>query len=221
MNTNPHTKEVPAVSKPLEITVTVDDVTVTIAVCPSCRRIYDGHVARLLAAECCDRRCGCGASITTLHPLCDACTRRLRAEREQQAFAAAEKITPEAYGDGMVYLDTQERRASDYFASVAEALEWCEADGRPRPAYVWACTTMAFSMDAESVIDAALDEHHEDARDHINDEKGLQALLDAWCATQHVISYFEDSTRAIVIPPADPVTAAPAASAAEDVRDVF
>ena len=211
--------------KPITICVTVDGSTVFCVTCPTCRRLFTSEgtdTATSHATTCCDPRCrDCGLTVPAHRARCVACELLREREKEARLFGEATKTTPEAYGDGWVHLDTEGLRTSDYFASVTDALDWCLENGQPRPAYVWGCTTMAFSMDAESVIDAALDEHHEDAHDHIDDARGLQTLLDAWCATQNVVSYFVDYDVAIVVPPAPPVAAAPVAGASEGGGDVF
>lgn len=52
------------------------------------------------------------------------------------------------------------------------------------PKVLWNCEETKISMDADSIIDNACEELHEDARDNIYDEKELQEFLDKWCAKQ-------------------------------------
>lgn len=52
------------------------------------------------------------------------------------------------------------------------------------PKVLWNCEETKISMDADSIIDNACEELHEDARDNISDEKELQEFLDKWCAKQ-------------------------------------
>ena len=52
------------------------------------------------------------------------------------------------------------------------------------PKVLWNCEEVKISMDADSIIDNACDELHEDARENISDEKELQEFLDKWCAKQ-------------------------------------
>lgn len=60
---------------------------------------------------------------------------------------------------------------------------------------------MRLSMNAEHVIENALDEHHEEARHKIADSEveRLQVFLNEWCAAQDVKSYFEDRDTAVII----------------------
>lgn len=52
------------------------------------------------------------------------------------------------------------------------------------PKVLWNCEETKISMDADSIIDNACEELHEDARDNISDEKELQEFLNKWCDKQ-------------------------------------
>lgn len=54
------------------------------------------------------------------------------------------------------------------------------------PKVLWNCEEVKMTMDADSIIDDACEELHEDARDNISyeDEKELQKFLNDWCAKQ-------------------------------------
>ena len=52
------------------------------------------------------------------------------------------------------------------------------------PKVLWNCEVVKISMDADSIIENACDELHEDARNNISDEKELQEFLDKWCEKQ-------------------------------------
>ena len=52
------------------------------------------------------------------------------------------------------------------------------------PKVLWNCEEIKLSIDADSIIDNACEELHEDARDNISEEKELQEFLDKWCAKQ-------------------------------------
>ena len=52
------------------------------------------------------------------------------------------------------------------------------------PKVLWNCEVVKISMDADSIIENACDELHEDARDNISDKKELQEFLDKWCEKQ-------------------------------------
>ena len=52
------------------------------------------------------------------------------------------------------------------------------------PKVLWNCEEVKISMDADSIIENACEELHEDARDNISNEKELQDFLNKWCAKQ-------------------------------------
>lgn len=52
------------------------------------------------------------------------------------------------------------------------------------PKVLWNCEVVKISMDADSIIENACEELHEDARDNISNEKELQEFLDKWCDKQ-------------------------------------
>lgn len=52
------------------------------------------------------------------------------------------------------------------------------------PKVLWNCSETKISLDADSIIENACEELHEDARDNISDEKELQDFLDKWCEKQ-------------------------------------
>ena len=52
------------------------------------------------------------------------------------------------------------------------------------PEVLWVCSKAEISIDADSIIESACEELHEDARDFIYDEKELQEFLDKWCEKQ-------------------------------------
>ncbi len=54
------------------------------------------------------------------------------------------------------------------------------------PEVLWLCDNVDISMDADSIIESACEELHEDAEENITgqDRKELQELLDNWCKKQ-------------------------------------
>ncbi len=100
----------------------------------------------------------------------------------------------------------------DYAADVAELLEkhgdnlaWAGVpiDDIPAqlPAWAFCCREDGFDFDLEDVIDNYLsDNHHEDARDWLVDQKELWDFWAAWSAKQSKLtSYFIDTQRIVVI----------------------
>lgn len=59
------------------------------------------------------------------------------------------------------------------------------------PEVLWVCSKAEISIDADSIIENACEELHEDARDSVSDEKELQEVLDKWCEKQTgTITYY-------------------------------
>ncbi|WP_107327422.1 hypothetical protein [Agrobacterium pusense] len=69
------------------------------------------------------------------------------------------------------------------------------------PAWVFCCTESGFDFDLESQLESYLaDEHHENARDFLVDEKELWDFWNSWVEKQkNLTSYFIDTKRIVVI----------------------
>ncbi len=77
----------------------------------------------------------------------------------------------------------------DYFVDAYKDNEEFTDDKEMRdnlPEVLWLCDNVDISMDADSIIESACEELHEDAEDNISgqDRKELQELLDNWCKKQ-------------------------------------
>lgn len=126
---------------------------------------------------------------------------------ERGAFERAEKV-PACEYKGWVSWDgatvsSRSGTTEGYFRSVDELIEACAEDGEELPAFVWATTETHLSLDADNILESALEEHHEEARAGISREaeRDLQALLDVWVARTDtkVTTYMEDRSRAVVL----------------------
>jgi len=129
--------------------------------------------------------------------LCSACDKQRNLDRYQQRFDAAEKLTEQQFNertdlDPVVYLEGEDH----FFPEGIDELRewWCEFHYDPKkpdempdfPEYVFTCTSITgVRLDADSILDSilesALDEHHEDAVESVNVE-ALQKHLDEWSA---------------------------------------
>lgn len=145
--------------------------------------------ARETAERCCNYRCEqCGEKAKQFHDLCDKCRdASWRAEairKEQESFA---KATERTDYDGPFMFDDH------CFDSVEDVLEHCECREIDVPEYLWIPERIKFEMDADRIIENALEEHHEDADDRISkeDRVALQAFLDEWCAKTTIESFSE------------------------------
>lgn len=134
-------------------------------------------------------------------------------ERSQQRVKASRIARAEIVTDytGLVTTTGDE---DDYAQDVAELLEkhgdrlsWAGVSDEDIPAQLpgWAfcCTEDGFDFDLEGQLESYLeDNHHEDARDHLVDEKALWEFFNAWCEKQTLTSYMVDYKRIVVIDPA-------------------
>ena len=89
----------------------------------------------------------------------------------------------------------------DFFSEYFDNLEIDYNDDRPL--YVFPTKPVEMRIDAESIVDNALEDMYEDARDYISDKaiEELQEYLDKWCAKCGVgLSYECDKSHKIRIP---------------------
>ncbi|MGV2135190.1 hypothetical protein GOZ83_19545 [Agrobacterium vitis] len=110
--------------------------------------------------------------------------------------------------DGWVTVTGDE---DDYAQDVEELLEkhsdrlsWAgvpdEEIAGQLPAWAFCCQEDGFDFDLESQLDSYLgDNHHENARDQLVDEKELWEFWNAWVAKQNLRSYIIDYKRIVVI----------------------
>lgn len=121
------------------------------------------------------------------------------AKRRAEAFEKATKIPAAEYTGWVSWPGCV--GDDGYFESVQELLNHCAKTGKPAPTFVWACKPIPLHLDAEGIVDQALEEHHEGAKDFISNAEmeRLQVLLDEWAKAQGVTSWCEDRTRAVMI----------------------
>lgn len=118
---------------------------------------------------------------------------------EREIFDRATKIDAKDYTGWVSWSGVHAR--DRYFESVEDLRIYCKANGVPVPSFVWACIQERFRLDADWILDSALEDHHENARDHITgaEEARLQVFLDEWSKAQGIVSWHEDRTRAVVL----------------------
>lgn len=150
------------------------------------------------AERCCNYRClNCGEKADQFHDLCRKCSSANwaaeSAAKEAESFARATERTD--YEGPFVY---DER----FFETIDDVIEHCECHDVPPPEYLWVPEIMAFKIDAERIVENALDNHHEDAMDHIDEgmQKELQAFLDDWCDRTGVTSLDERHKEYVRVP---------------------
>lgn len=111
----------------------------------------------------------------------------------------AEVIKASEYHDA-VYLDGAHGDWEDGYSSNIDALiEAYEDAGEPLPTYCYPCNPQYLRIDAETIIEQATDDMHEDARDQVIDERALFTFCDEWNKKQTCASWYPDSSRVIVL----------------------
>lgn len=184
---------------PIELTVRGTDNVVAHA-CGKCRIVAR---TREEAERCCEPlTCdGCGAVIKSY---CMPCAEARLAAQEAERFAKATKVAAAEY-DGE-YLFVEDFAGGDagegYFSDEGSLRDACASRDCEVPAYAWACVARRMSLDADDVVESALEsqEAREDAVDGISPLAmfELAAFLIGWAEKHGPVSYHPDYSRAIV-----------------------
>lgn len=156
--------------------------------CGKCGRVGYNEDA---ASQCCEPCiCKCGEVCDRPWTACQACRDRKEAEIEAERFEAAAKVSWEHY-EGQVW------DGYEFYSTVEDY-----ADGRDEiPRYLWAVTTRDLKLDAIGLIDSALETQGfgSGAGDWIEDESGLQRMLDEWADKQPIEAWDVDYSRAVLL----------------------
>jgi hypothetical protein len=166
--------------------------------CSKCRNIFASDPT---TCPFCYRECaGCHIAMTKqgMHNRCGDCLKTFLSEQENKHFDAAKKVSSNDY-NGYLFDDRREK----YFETVDELLEYYHQDGQEPPPWVWATETVEFKLDASSILESALEEHHEDAGEVITtlDGNRLQKYLDIWAKKQGIVSYVQSYETVVMIDP--------------------
>jgi hypothetical protein len=131
---------------------------------------------------------------------------------DEECFAAATKIQSSEWNGHICLASNADPGLRDKdnggcYESIAHLISTCGDEGYPLPKYVWATKPYKLELDAESILETALEEHHENAHEWISQEAedDLQAFLDAWCEREDVgvVTYNIDRSNAIAIDAVD------------------
>lgn len=116
----------------------------------------------------------------------------------QKAFEKATKINAAEY---IGWVSWPKHGDDGFFESVDAVRKHCAAQGLALPTFVWACLRDPFRLNADWILDQALEEHHDGARGEVSsaEELRLQAFLDEWVAAQGIVSWHEDRSRAVML----------------------
>ncbi|MCP4948873.1 MAG: hypothetical protein GY923_15360 [Aestuariibacter sp.] len=153
---------------------------------------------KYLAIQChAERICGCGNVLKPRHyTACIKCRLKHAHEQEIRKIAAAERL---AEWDGPVFCEMDGYSESEwYFASLSDLLDELDESGHT-PRHAWPCRTIGISLDATSIVENVLEDHHEDAFDRV-DIESLQHVLDAWAGEQAVETWEPMTDKIIILP---------------------
>lgn len=158
------------------------------------------HAAAQKAAEkcCAPRYCtGCGVEVEKSWTACSSC-------REKNALRRATRILAQDF-HGPVYSDAVPGDWGEGFSSdidalleaVHDAVAWGDLD--EAPAFCWSCVSQPLALNAESLLEQAVDGLHEEAFDQIEAGDELVAFIEAWNAKQTCKSWYPDYSRVVVL----------------------
>lgn len=177
----------------LTLVIRGEDRPVALA-CKTCGTVHPlGQEER--AAQCCQPyHCEhCGVETRRYYTICDDCRRKLEREKEEARFRAATVVPWDEAAGAMLFDEEHDRWIGE---------EWEVLEGDPPTRYAYATAPRALSLDANGIIEDALEsgEHHEGAGDDISDAEraDLQAFLDDWCRRTGVVSHFPDHSRVVL-----------------------
>lgn len=163
---------------------------------------YGGRDALSMATSCCDPKCSvCGERCSRGWTLCMTHRKEREEAREKARFEKAEKIELGGYAGAFVYIPGAKNEGYVATDDVEDELVAMHHDGRKIPAWGWATNKRSSHFDLEDALrNYLVDEHHEDAWDWVNVTllRIAGEILDQ--ATLEVASYWEDESRAIVLP---------------------
>lgn len=163
------------------------------------------HQKRDEAATHCVKQCICGKPLDFHYWLrCADCRIALDAAKEKAYFDKATKLSIEEYPDNPVFWEEHggDMGCDGYFSNVDTLLDFAEDRGIDLPEYVWACTRHDLKLDAEGILQSALEQQDMDPDNvDIPTSKGmqLQAFLDAWTKELGAHAWFQDCLRAVIL----------------------
>ena len=137
--------------------------------------------------------------LDTLREITDFIKEQERKKIENAKRCYFEEV-PNEYTN-MLYWEEYEYN-NGFFYELDDLYEYCEEKNIPLPDYVYGTQTDMIHIDADSIVEQACEDLHEDAYCSIDykDIKDLQKMLDDWCKEQTcTITYYPDYTYAIKV----------------------
>ena len=178
----------------------------------ACSRDRAAQVAYRAADECCaPRHCACGAQIEKQWTACASCRLRSKLQRASVVTDYSGPVFADGYCGGW---------GDGYFADVEELIEACATYDVAPPAFCNPCKPLPLALDAESILERACEDQHEDAMDQIVGADALIAAIEAFNSAQTCVSYWPEYSQVIVMDQAgfDALRADPAAVAATSAQ---
>lgn len=206
----------PPLPDPKELVFRGSDPPVAFA-CPKCGLLFilnknehpeDIEYKKKQAAAHCVKNCICGKPLDYHYYLrCKECRELLDKAKERKRFEEAQKLSIEDYPEHPVYWEGHRGdmggEDSAYFSGIDAVLDYCENEGVDIPEYVWACSRKDLHLDAETILQDALERHSMDPENVDIPTKPhgerLQAFLDAWVKELDIHAWFQDKTRAVLL----------------------
>lgn len=143
----------------------------------------------------------CARSVSSGRVYCTEHNAEHNVRQERKRFESAEKIDEKNYSGPVSWEGADAWSGEGYFGSLNDLREACDDKGVPYPVYVYACDIDVPMWDAERVIEDALSDHHEDARDYLSagSEEKLQAFLDEWSKDFEIKTWNVDHSRVVIL----------------------
>lgn len=174
--------------------------------CDGCGRIYtvrewanDSALAKQAVESCCPTACeDCGEPFAEARSYCRPCMKKGVAERDRAHFEAAEKVPLSECKAKWVFHESLPNEGYVEIETFVNMLN--EGTLAVRPAYVWG--TIENRVDVDNFVDFVLEEHHENARDFVNEALVELATKLMGLAVKDVVTYEQDTRLVILVPPA-------------------
>jgi hypothetical protein len=168
----------------------------------SCNHCYSGVIN---LCEYCDNElprfsanCNCDKYKSAQYTL------QLKKEKERWEKAIKLEHDDEIAKGMMMYYSEDYSSNEGYFSEWEDFIDSWFDDNDPdaeKPIYVWGTYCVKLSLDADSIIENACDDLHEDAGSNIVAQEELQEFLNKWCEKQSgTETYYADYKYAIKIP---------------------
>lgn len=170
-----------------------DGKTAGVWFCQKCKAI---HGQRVLADQCCDRKCHtCGEPCKPYYTVCSSCLAKSIALQEQERFKKAQKVPEHEWAGGVFYGDT-------YYSSVADFRDYHADEDVAHVHYLWAADPEKFAhIDADRVLERIGEDGYDgfDTND-LNGVDELKRAIDAFNeANKEILAYHENTNVAVVL----------------------